>query len=463
MIGSVTHHVRQWDYRLFLSILLFIALPNLYRLYRVRLIGNEIPDPGGLATVAQWQFVGLIVEVFQEATVLAVFFFLGSQIRSSALIKADRAKSVLSFIFISSLVFAAIVFLLRGAFIELIDTPEDIRAQTSAFLGVSAFSIPFMLVSAALVVLLQALGMSRHVLLLAVFNVLLLFTLDSLLFGGYAFSLGAGAVGVGVSTLLSSVGLFAAGALLLLFAGGLPARYFLTLPTFQDIREFLRVGFGSGLDSAVRNAAYFIMIIRLVNTIGTTEISGYYVAIQIFWGFMLVPVLAFADSSKALVANTSDDLERVRTLWRASMLITGGMMVVWIALIPWFPAFAGALSDDPEIVDAAIIAFGILFVPYVLFCFNTVTDSVFYGLGKTQYMAYQSILTNGTVYVAAFLLYISGVWDVTYVGIMVLFALGIIVDTVLTLWFLVRVLSADGGAPFGFRLRQLAFPPPAER
>ena len=63
--------------------------------------------------------------------------------------------------------------------------------------------------------------------------------------------------------------------------------------------------------------------------------------------------------------------------------------------MPAFDSFAGLLSDDPETVQWAVTAFGILFVPYVLFSFNTVTDSVFYGMGLTRYMAYQSILTNG--------------------------------------------------------------------
>ncbi len=450
MLRSLTYHVRQWDYRLFAAILLFLSLPNLYNLYRVSLIGNEIPDTGSLAIVAQWQFVGLIVEVFQEATVLAVFFFLGSQIRSGADIQLDRAKSVLTFIFGASFLFAVVVFLFRGAFVDLIDTPDEIRTQTSAFLAINVFSIPFTLLSAAIVVLFQALGMRRVVFALAILNVILLFVFDSLLFGGHSFSLNAGVVGVGWSTLLSSAILFAVGVGLLLGSRRMPSGYLTTLPSFADMRVYLRVGLGSGVDSAVRNAAYFIMIIRLVNTIGTTEISGYYVAIQILWSFMLVPILAFADSSKALVAQDSANLERVRLIWRASMLITGAMMFVWIALTPWLSTFANALSDDPDIVDAALVAFGILFIPYIMFCFNTVTDAVFYGLGKTQYMAYQSILTNGTVYVIAFLLYVTNIWDVTYVGIMVLFALGIIVDSILTLWFLWRVLSADGGRPFAF-------------
>ena len=185
------------------------------------------------------------------------------------------------------------------------------------------------------------------------------------------------------------------------------------------------------------------MIIRIVNTIGSEEIGGYYVAVQILWSFMLVPVLALADSAKALVANVSDDIQRVRTLWYASMLITAGMMLVWIALTPLFPSFAGALSSDEETVSWAVTAFAILFVPYVLLSFNVVSDSVFYGVGKTKYLAYQSLLTNGSVYLAAFVLYVSGIWEVSFEGVMALFAIGIVVDSILTLSFLIKVLYLE--------------------
>ena len=309
--------------------------------------------------------------------------------------------------------------------------------------GISIFSIPFTILAAAIVVMFESLGLRKLVFVMAIFNVLLRFVLDSLFFGGYGFSLGAGVMGVGWSTLLASVGLFAVGLALLLLSRGALLEALKTPPSFADMKEYLRVGLGSGADSLIRNVAYFFMIIRIVNTIGAEEIGGYYVAIQILWSFMLVPVLAFADSAKALVANAYGDIARVRTLWRSSMLITAGMMVVWIALAPAFPTFAGMLTDDPATVGWAITAFGILFVPYVLFSFNTVIDSVFYGLGKTQYMAYQSILTNGTVYLAAFLLYAAGLWQPTFESVMALFALGILVDSFLTVFFLLKALYID--------------------
>ena len=82
-------------------------------------------------------------------------------------------------------------------------------------------------------------------------------------------------------------------------------------------------------------------------------------------------------------------------------------------------------------------------MPYVLLSFNVVLDSFFYGIGRTKYLAYQSFITNGTVYVVAFLLYVFGLWNVTFEGVMVLFGLGIVVDSFLTVGFLVKVLYLD--------------------
>ncbi|MBI2872443.1 MAG: MATE family efflux transporter [Chloroflexi bacterium] len=440
MLDYARLYLKAWDWRLFLFILLFLGLPNVYQIYRVYLIGNVIPDPGSLAIVSQWQFVGLVVEVFQEGTVLAIFFFLGSQLRSSAAIQLDRTKSVFTFIFVASLLFSLGIFLFRDAFITVIGTSGEIQDQTREFLGISIFSVPFSLLSAAMVVLFEALRKRALMFAMAVSNVLLLFVFDSLFFGGHAFSLDLGVIGTAWSTLLSSALLFTFGTIFLFANMRIPASSLLVRPSFGDMGVYLRVGLGSGLDSLVRNVAYFFMIIRLVNTIGATEIGGYYLAIQILWSFMLVPVLAFADSAKALVANASGDLPRMRTLWHASMFIVALFMVVWIAAVPGFEGFAGILSSDAATVAYAVTAFGILFVPYVLFSFNTVMDAFFYGTGRTEYLAYQSIITNGTVYVVAFLLYVSGVWTPTFEGVMVLFSLGILVDSILTMAFLLKIL-----------------------
>ena len=112
-------------------------------------------------------------------------------------------------------------------------------------------------------------------------------------------------------------------------------------------------------------------------------------------------------------------------------------------MVPLFPSFANFLSDDETTVRWAITAFSLLFVPYVLFCFNTVSDGVFYGVGQTKFMAYQSLLTNGTVYLVGFVLYGLDIWEPTFQSVMLLFSLGILVDSILTILFLLKVLYFD--------------------
>src|SRR4030043_2415656 len=82
-IDTIKNLLKQWDWALFGLIFLYMALPRFYRSYSVYLIGNAIPDTNALATVAQWQFVELLLEIVQETFVLAIFFFIGRGIQST--------------------------------------------------------------------------------------------------------------------------------------------------------------------------------------------------------------------------------------------------------------------------------------------------------------------------------------------------------------------------------------------
>jgi Na+-driven multidrug efflux pump len=127
------------------------------------------------------------------------------------------------------------------------------------------------------------------------------------------------------------------------------------------------------------------------------------------------------------------------------MLIGFAIILVWVLLVPLWQIFARFLNPNETIVDFSVRTVTLLFVPYVILSLNLVTGSVFYGLGRTRYMAYQSIIVHGTIYVAAFLAYMAGVWTSTCDTLMYLFASGIILDSILTLYFLQQVLTRGSG------------------
>jgi len=70
-----------------------------------------------------------------------------------------------------------------------------------------------------------------------------------------------------------------------------------------------------------------------------------------------------------------------------------------------------------------------------------IIDSVFYGLGKTKYLALQSVITNVSVYFTAFIFYKVGIWNPSLVSILCLFATGISVDSILTFIYMKKVLK----------------------
>lgn len=436
--------LRQWDWGLFSLIFLYMALPRFYLSYSVYLIGNAIPDINALATVAQWQFIELLLEVIQETFILAIFFLVGRGLQSKEG-PGSPIRTSLSSILVFSIVVAGVLFVLSDNFVDIIGTPEAIRETTSTFLKIKTAGVPIILLSMASIIVVETINRKRILLTLAILQVVYRLILDSLFYGGYPFSLNLGVLGVGWSDLAASLLLLVTALFMIrktLFEKVKNVRSFFA---FKDLKIYLRVGGWSGLDSLVRNFAYFFMVVRLLNLLGQDTIGGYYLTMHIFWSFLLVPILALSESAKVLIANHSSDISRVRVLWYSSLVIGGFIVILWLVFLPFWSIVAGFLNSNSEVVNFSNKAMGLLIIPYILLALNLVTDSIFYGVGKTQYQAYQAIITNGTVYVVAFLLYLTDVWTPTFTSIMILFGIGIVVDSILTVYYAFRVLFPKGG------------------
>jgi len=416
-----------------------MALPRFYRSYSIYLIGNAIPDTNALATVAQWQFIELLLEVVQETFVLAIFFFVGRGMQRSEG-PGPPIRTSLTSILLFSGVLAAVLFIMSDNFVAIIGTPESIRETTSLFLKIKTATIPLFLLSMASIVIVETVNRKRYILTIAILQVIYQFIFDSLFYGGYPFSLNLGVLGVAWSEIVSGSCLFITTLFLLRYIIFDKVKNLLSFFTLKDWRIYLRVGGWSGLDSLVRNVAYFFMIVRLLNLLGESSIGGYYLAMHIIWSFLLVPILALTESARVLIANHSEDIYKVRQIWYSALVIGGIIVLIWLVLLPFWGDFAGFLNSNSEIVDYSEKAMVILIVPYILLVLNMVTDSIFYGIGKTQYQAYQAIITNGSVYVIAFILYLTGIWSPSFTSILILFGIGILVDSILTVYYAHSVL-----------------------
>lgn len=197
--------------------------------------------------------------------------------------------------------------------------------------------------------------------------------------------------------------------------------------SFAWMKDFLRIGGVSGFESFVRNLAYMLMIARMVNSVN--EQGTYWVANNFIWDFLLLPVTQLAELIKQ---ETSTQKNAVEENTPGYFVITTIICIVWYLSIPvWKPFMSIVLgySDVDKLYRLVFVLLGF----YVLYAFQNVFDATFYGLGKTNYMLFESVVTNGIYYGVAFILYKKGIWVPSLMGIAFLFGFGMMFDSVVSL------------------------------
>ena len=165
----------------------------------------------------------------------------------------------------------------------------------------------------------------------------------------------------------------------------------------------------------------------MVNVVG--EQGTYWVANNFIWGWLLLPVLQLGELIKQEIAT---DKENIRKNILGYFAFTAMISILWFISIPlWKPFMASVLkfTDVNKLFTLVIVLLGF----YVLYAFQNVFDSVFYGLGKTNYMLFESVITNILYYGSAFILYSTGIWIPSLMGIALLFGIGNAFDSIVSL------------------------------
>ena len=266
---------------------------------------------------------------------------------------------------------------------------------------------------------------SKYLYILTGAKLILCLISDTLLVSNLPISENLGVNGIGYSNIIVNSILFGVS---LVFLSKEKIRIFTkSRLNFAWINEFFKVGGISGLESFVRNIAYMQMISRMVNMVG--EQGTYWVANNFIWGWLLLPVLQLGELIKQEVATNRKSIQK-NSLGYFS--ITAIVVMLWFASIPvWKPFMSYVLGFDN--VDKLFLLVMVLIGSYVLYAVQNVFDSTFYGLGKTNLMLFESVITNSVYYGTAFVLYLVGVWQPTLIGIALLFGIGNAFDSVVSL------------------------------
>ena len=183
-----------------------------------------------------------------------------------------------------------------------------------------------------------------------------------------------------------------------------------------------------------------IFIVKMMNVV--EEQGTYWVANGFIWSWLLLPFYPLADLLKQDTSGPNLINHKEKTY--AYFGIATAMCILWIVTIPLWDTFVSDVlnaSDYEKIVDLVLI----LLPFYILFSYNTLMDSVFYGKGRTELLAIQSIITNVSVYGTAFVLFKMDVFSPTLTTIALLFGTGIAVDSVVTFSMYNKLLKETDG------------------
>jgi len=86
---------------------------------------------------------------------------------------------------------------------------------------------------------------------------------------------------------------------------------------------------------------------------------------------------------------------------------------------------------------------------YILFAVQNVFDMTFYGRGKTNYMLFESVVTNSVYYGVFFILCLKGIWVPTLTGIALMFGGGNAFDSIVSgiAYYVFRKRQSDKMSP----------------
>ncbi len=423
MLTKVKKSLSKINYKLFLALLVLGLVPTIYTTVRVFFLG-QLPGEYSFSIAGQLSWVNLLYEILSEAIVLPLFFFIGKVLTDKNEF-ANRMRTGLLVSVGAYTVLSVVIIVLAKPLLSLMATDKAIIDASATYIRIESVASIFSLAFNFIMVGMVTLGKEKYVYALTAVKLVLCLLVDTFMVSTLSVSLNLGVNGIAFSNIIVNV-ILVATAIILLSKEGI-ALFKKEKLSFGWMKDFAKVGGISGLESFVRNIAYMLMVARMVNMVG--EQGTYWVANNFIWGWLLLPVLQLGELIKR---ETATDENAIKNNSLGYLVITAGVCVLWCITIPlWKPFMTHVLnfSDVDKLFELVMVLLGF----YMLYAFQNVFDSTFYGLGKTNYMLFESVVTNTVYYGTAFILYLCGAWQPTLIGIALLFGIGNAFDAIVSL------------------------------
>ena len=422
---NIIKSLKRINYRMFTALLLFGLIPTVYTTVRIFLIG-QLPGDWGFNIASQLQWVNLLYEILQEALILPLFFFIGSVILDKKELM-NRIRTGMIFTFIIYGILSLLIFVFARPIVLFMAQDTSLIDQTVTYIRLETIAMIFLTLVKFIMVVLVTIKKDKNVYIVLVFQLILTILFDVFFVSTLKISFNLGVNGIAITNIVVNLLLFVI-SIILLYKSDLPI-FSIKSYDFSWFRDLFKKGGISGLESFVRNIAFMLMIVRMVNVVG--EQGTFWVANNFIWGWLLLPVIQLGELVKADVGE--DGLDAVKNKSLSYFSLTTIFIIIWVLTFPlWKPFMQYILKIDNynDVFYVVLISVGF----YILFAYNNVIDSIFYGLGKTNYMLFQSLIINTVFYGTMFILFQVKVFTPNLTLLALMFAGGTALDSILTMF-----------------------------
>ena len=411
------------NYKLYFALLVLGLAPTVYTTVRMFFLGS-LPGEYSFSIAGQLSWINLLYEIINEAIILPLFYFIGKVVNDKKEF-TNRVKTGMLMTLGIYMILSAVIICFSKPLLSLMATDASIIDASATYIRIESVANVFLILTQFTLVALVTINKSKYLYILTFARLVLSLVCDTFLVSSLPISLNLGVNGIGYSNIIVNIVLLIV-SLILLSKENINVFDRVKI-SFVWFKEFIKIGSISGIESLVRNIAYMVMISRMVNVVG--EQGTYWVANNFIWSWLLLPVLQLSELIKQ---ETATDKDNIRKNSLGYFGLTAIISVLWFISVPlWKPFMANVLqfNDVNKLFELVLVLVGF----YVLYAFQNVFDSVFYGLGKTNYMLFESVVTNTVYYGVAFILYLTGVWTPSLIGIALLFGIGNAFDSIVSL------------------------------
>lgn len=422
IMNTLVKSIKKVNIKLYLALLVMGLCPAIYTTLRTYFLG-QLPGEWSYSIAGQLSWVNLIYEIVNEAIILPLFYFMGESVNDNKEFTNRIKTGLFASVSVYAVLSILIVIFIRPL-LGFMAASTDILEESASYIRIEAVANIFGIMYSFICVALVTIGKDKWVYLLTGVKLILSIIFDTLFISSLPISLNLGVNGIGYSNIIVSAVLTII-VLVIISSEGYNLTKLERL-SFAWMKNFIKIGSISGLESFVRNIAYMLMVSRMVNMVG--EQGTYWVANNFIWGWMLLPVSQLGELIKQEVAK---DKQAVKDNTPGYFAISGITILLWIVLIPVYKPFMQYVLGFSE-VDKLFKLVMILFGFYILYAIQNVFDATFYGRGKTGYMLFESVVTNSIYYGGFFIAYLTGIWVPTLTGIALMFGIGNAFDTVVS-------------------------------